>query len=350
LRADRLDPADVLRDRRDGEAAAVRAWIDVTVPTRARLTFATRTGDRLGQRGGSPREPGAGGGEPRGTSLRSSDAGRSPLGLPSQGPTGSRYLVRDLDLSGRFDEVDRAALAEVLESSIDALIASERAGLTRAEAEAVLARREPPAVIAAPPLPPGPASLASTSAAAPSRWALGFFYAAQAQGAAPTIDHGPGLTLSWAATRKFADVHEAGRGPTLFASAQYRPPVHERDARIGVALYTVAARAGVECGPLAWSRLRVRLGAGADFVHVTPEASDPGAVLGAAHWSANFVGTAALRVNLVRPSRRFWLSAALSVDVLPTAVRYDATIDGTTSSVFSPWRLRPGMTLETTFF
>src|SRR6185295_16314451 len=100
LRVDRLDPADVLRARRDGDAAAVRAWVDITVATRARLYFATRSGER--------------------------------------------FLVRDLELSGRFDEVDRAALTEVLESSIGALIADERAGLTRAEAEAVIARREPP--------------------------------------------------------------------------------------------------------------------------------------------------------------------------------------------------------------
>ena len=302
-RLDKLDPADVLRDRRDGDAAAVRAWVDVTVATRVRLYFATRSGDR--------------------------------------------FLVRDVDLSGRFDEVDRAALAEVLESSIGALVANERAGLTRAEAEAVLARRAapaaPPAIEPPPPQPPSPAP------ESPSRWAIGLFYAAQAA-SDDTLDHGPGVTISFAGWRKFASVHEQGRGPALFASAQYRLPVHETTARIGVALDTVAARAGVECGPLLWSRLRVRLGAGADIVQVTPESSDPAATLTGARWTASFVASAALRANLARRPGLFWLSAVLFADVLPTTVRYDAIIDGATAPVFSPWRVRPGLTVELTIF
>ena len=307
-RVDTLDPAEVLRDRRDGDTAAVRAWVDVTVATRVRLYFATRSG------------------------------------------TGDRFLVRDVELSGRFDEVDRAALAEVLESSIGALVANERAGLTRAEAEAVLARRAPPpappAIASPPPQPTQPPSPAPES---PSRWAIGLFYAAQAA-SADTLDHGPGVTISFAGWRKFASVHERGRGPALFASAQYRLPVHETTARIGVALDTVAARAGVECGPLLWSRLRVRLGAGADIVQVTPASSDPAATLTGARWTTSFVAAAALRANLARRPGLFWLSAGLSVDVLPTAVRYDATIDGATTSVFSPWRVRPGLTVELTIF
>ena len=306
----KLDPADVLRDRRDGDTAAVRAWVDVTVATRVRLYFATRSGGRAGD----------------------------------------RFLVRDVDLSGRFDEVDRAALAEVLESSIGALVANERAGLTRAEAEAVLARREtpaaPPAIASPPPEPPQPLQPAPES---PSRWAIGFFYAAQAA-SDETLDHGPGVTISFAGWRKFATVHERGRGPALFASAQYRLPVHESTGRIGVALDTVAARAGVECGPLLWSRLRVRLGAGADIIQVTPESSDPAATLTGARWTASFVASAALRANLARRAGLFWLSAVLFADVWPTTVRYDAITDGVRTPVFSPWRVRPGLTLELTFF
>jgi hypothetical protein len=328
-RVEKLDPADVLRDRRDGDTAAVRAWVDVTVATRVRLYFATRSGSRVGERGVPPREPFAGG-----------------VG-PSQGPTFDRFLVRDVDLSARFDEVDRAALAEVLESSIGALVANERAGLTRAEAEAVLARREPPAappaIASRQPQPPPPAL------ESPSRWAIGFFYAAQTA-SDDTLDHGPGVTISFAGWRKFASVHEQGRGPALFASAQYRLPVHESTERIGVALDTVAARAGVECGPLLWSRLRARLGAGVDIVRVKPESSDPAATLTGARWTASVVASAALRANLARRPGLFWLSAALFADVLPTTVRYDAIIDGATAPVFSPWRVRPGLTVELTFF
>jgi hypothetical protein len=145
-------------------------------------------------------------------------------------------------------------------------------------------------------------------------------------------------------------VHDGGRGPALFASAQYRLPVHERTPRIGVALYTVAARAGVECGPLLWSRLRVRLGAGVDLVHVEPESFEPDVALTPPRWSAAFVASAALRANLWHEPRRFWISMAVFADLMPTAVRYQMMINDATTSVFSPWRARPGLTLELTFF
>jgi len=305
LRIDKLDPADVLRDRRDGDGAAVRVWVDLTSATRARLYFATRS---------------------------------------------ERFLVRDVDLSGHFDEVDRAALGEVLDSSVGALVANERAGLTRAEAEAVLAHREtpaPPSAIAA----PAPVLAASGGEApAPSRWAVGFFYAGQAQSDGPALDHGPGLTLAVAAFPRWPQVHATGRGPIVFASGQYRLPIHEQTPRVGVALYTIAARAGVECGPLLWSRLRVRLGAGVDFVHVTPESTDHAVTLTSVHWSTSFVASAALRANLVERPHRFWISAVLLADVLPTSVRYDLAVDATTETVFAPWRVRPGLTVEMTFF
>jgi hypothetical protein len=145
-------------------------------------------------------------------------------------------------------------------------------------------------------------------------------------------------------------VHDQGRGPALFASAQYRLPIHARTPRIGVALTTIAARAGVECGPLLWSRLRVRLGGGVDPVRIAPESSDPDAVLTATRWAASFVASASLRANLWHVPYRFWMSISLFADLLPTAVRYDVSIDGTTTSVFSPWRARPGLTLELTYF
>jgi hypothetical protein len=308
LRVPKLDPAEVLRERRDGDAAAVRAWVDLTVPTRARLAFATRSGER--------------------------------------------FLVRDLGLSGHLNEVDRAALAEVLESSIGALLANERAGLTRAEVEPMLARPDPP--------PPPADEGASDSSRAPApwgqpeaiprrpRWAPGFFYGAHALGAGGPLAQGPGAALWLAAWPKHRAVHQTGRGPALFASAQYHLPIREQTPLIGVSLQAVAVRAGVECGPLLWSRLRVRLSAGADLVRVAPESANPAAALAAPHWSTSFVASAALRLNLIRPPYGFGLAAALGADVLPTTVNYDATVDGMTSSVFSPWRVRPGITLELT--
>ena len=57
-------------------------------------------------------------------------------------PSGQRFLLRDVALSGRETEVDRASLAEVLELSVAALLENERMGLTRAETENLLADRQ----------------------------------------------------------------------------------------------------------------------------------------------------------------------------------------------------------------
>jgi hypothetical protein len=150
-RADRFDPADVLGPPSDG---AVRCWIDLRDRRRARLYFAAGSGQR--------------------------------------------FLVRDVELSGNFDELDRAALAEVIELSIEALFENERAGLSRGEAEALLARRAAPPAAAPAPAPrrsplkdaPAPIGLQHT------RVELGVFYAAQAQAAGLPVAHGPGLSVA----------------------------------------------------------------------------------------------------------------------------------------------------------
>jgi len=311
-RVDRLQPADVLRAGGDRAAPAVRAWVDLTVAKRARLTFATRPGDR--------------------------------------------FLIRDLDLSGRFDEVDRAALTEVLESSVGALAGDDRAGLSRADAEEALAAEEPAAAAPAMIAPRREQTTLSwqdpIGYPRPSRRAIGIFYGGQVFGPDGALDHGFGVSLAYAAWRNYRAAHETGRGPVVFASAQYRFPAHEDTPRVGVALDTIAARAGVECGPLGWSRLRVRLAAGADFVHVAPESSDPAVMLASKHWTATLVATAALRINVVEWGHVHgsWWSLLLFADALPTAVHYDLAVDGATTTVFSPWRLRPGAALEAAFF
>src|SRR5207302_1092703 len=73
------------------------------------------------------------------------------------GRSGARFLIRDVDLSGRFDELDLTSLAEVIDLSLAAVLENDRAGISRAEAERLLApappaaaAREPPAVVTAP--------------------------------------------------------------------------------------------------------------------------------------------------------------------------------------------------------
>ena len=296
LRVDTFDPASVLAGGVTADDSPVRVWVDMTEARRARLTFATRS---------------------------------------------ERFLIRDVELSGRFDEVDRAALAEVLELSVDALMDNERAGLSRDEAQAILARRAQPA---APPLPPA-ALPPPPPLVIPSRWSAGVFYAAQAPTGGPDIAQGAGLLLALARDPRG---QQRGQGVLLWMAGQWNTLDAASDragALISVQLDTIAARAGVEIGSDAGVGLRA--GVGADFVHIAPQAlfPDTSIALAPARWSTQLIASLAGRVNLtvLGPVR---LAGLFVVDFTPTAVTYDVATNGGLLSVFSPGRLRPGIAIE----
>jgi hypothetical protein len=294
-RADTFEPAQILAP---APAGRVRCWVDLRGAGRARLYFSAASSDR--------------------------------------------FLVRDVELSGGFDEVGRAALAEVLDLSIEALLENDRAGLSRAEAETLLA--PPPA-----PPPPPPAPRPSPLASAPSltrqathlEW--GAFYAAQALSAEVAIAHGPGASVLLV---RELEREETRRFLAGWLTAQYRLPERERAAQTGVRLDTLALRGGVELGRRRWA---ARLGVGADFVHVTPEAPAPAVTPAPAHWSTSLVLTTALRFS-TRVSNHVRASALAVFDLLPVPVDYVVIVDGIETPIFSPLRLRPGLALELAFF
>jgi hypothetical protein len=304
-RAERVDAGDVLAL---SPGHALRCWIDLGDPRRARLTFAARSGER--------------------------------------------FLARDFELSGDLDEIDQAALAEVIELSIRALIEDERAGLSRGETQLLLARRAtgspvPPRPSPAPPAPPGaPSSLADAPSRMPQgrRFDLGVFYAAEAVADGPPIDNGPGLSLALS--------HEIRRqvlGRPLFTagwvSARVRLPETVTGTDAGVRLAGVAVRLGVELG---LEHLRLRLGAGWDFVHVSPEAASAALAPAGARWTSALACEGAIRIALADiGSSRLWIS--LLGDVLPTGIDYGVDAGGRFEVVFSPWRVRPGLALEIIF-
>src|SRR4029079_5215345 len=80
--------------------------------------------------------------------------------------------------------------------------------------------------------------------------------------------------------------------------ARRRGAVHDRRARRRrvrpAAVVALAGSAGGEGGRRGWSRWRGGLGAGVDFVHVTPESTDHAVTLTAVHWSTTFVASAAV--------------------------------------------------------
>ena len=303
-RIDRFNPlAELLRADPPLSWVALRCWIDLSDLRRVRLYFASRGGER--------------------------------------------FLVRELALSGRLDEVDQQSLAQVLEISIAALIENQDSGLTRAEAREVLARSQPE---------PEPPPLVQPALARRWRLAAAASYGIAAVAASMPMGQGPGVTLSLLARRAAVtpapDAAFAARAG-FWIAGHYRIPVTARAPEIGVRLETLAARAGVAGG---WGRVSARLGAGLDWVHVTPLAGSTGAAtqLAAPHWSATWVlsGAVAARLPIDRVAAALSgvaLSLVLSIETLPVPTEY-AVADGSGARVpFALRRTRPGLALELGF-
>jgi hypothetical protein len=297
-RLDHFDPRDVLRTA-GAASEALHCWIDLTDAKRARIYFAARSGER--------------------------------------------FLIRDLDLSGAFDELDRATLAEVLDLSLLALIEDDRAGLSRAETETLLARRT--AAKAAATIPPGPAPAIPPPSPAglppPPGPRVGVFYAGQGFSTELPIVQGPGLFLSWG----LPAADRSRRQLAAWLSVQYQLPADDQAGPVGLRLQTVTPRAGIQVRfP---PGLDARLGLGADLSHLTPQAGTAGAMamLTPPRWSESLLLTAAVG-TAVPLTRRVEIEALVFADYLPTAVDYDLSVGGQTSTVVSSFRLRPGIALE----
>jgi hypothetical protein len=346
----RFDPMEILEALRDSPSTVVHGWVDISDPGRARLYFAARSGQR--------------------------------------------FLVRDVELSRNFDEVDRESLASVVELSITALLENERASLTRAQVQQVLAAREQaqreqaareqaareqaareqaareqaareqaqreqaareqatrePRRDTPPPLQSGVIALqpptVATRGAGPAgpafRVDVGVFYGANAPGGGLPVAHGPGLDLALAGRAE--DRWSSG----VWLSGQYLWASQFAGASVGVELQSIALRGGLELLlPVLACRMSARLGVGADAVYLSPRPGsiDPNAMLTPARWSESLALTVALGIRRNLGSR-FALGGAIFADVLPTAVHYDQSAAGMSSEVISPRRIRPGLLLE----
>jgi hypothetical protein len=268
--------------------------------------------------------------------------------------SGQQFLVRDVELSGRFEEVDRESLSNVLELSITALLENEKAGLNRAQAQAVLVERQenaPPPAADAPHAvaqdsspsssskvvqdgpPPGPRTLL--------RFNARVFYASMVPGGGLPILHGPGLSVGLG-----GDDQRATGGPWI--SGQFQWPARYGGPEVGVQVQTIAARGGLEFRlPVATYQLAASLGGGLDLVRVSPQPGtlDSNATLTPMHWSQTLVFSAAVGIRKALGTR-FLVGIAALADVVPSVVHYDVNVGGQTRPVVSPRRLRPGVVVE----
>ncbi|WP_129346278.1 hypothetical protein [Sorangium cellulosum] len=108
-------------------------------------------------------------------------------------PVADRFLLRSIELSGRFDELDRESVAQVVELSLRSLREGARSSLDRAQASALLLRDAGPEEGAAPRARPTRDPVPASG----SRRALelGVFYGVMAHSDELGWAHGPGLRV-----------------------------------------------------------------------------------------------------------------------------------------------------------
>ncbi|WP_437648840.1 hypothetical protein [Sorangium sp. So ce362] len=252
-------------------------------------------------------------------------------------PVADRFLVRSIELSGRFDELDRESVAQVVELSLRSLRVDARASLDREQARALILRQTtPPEALADAPVP----------AAAPARrraLELGAFYGVTIHSAEVGLTHGPGVRValggSWGKHRLALD--------TRF---QYQLERRYEEPRIGLDLRTIALRAdacwlyslATGVTPL---EVGVRLGAGIDHVDAAPRpgSAGPSAFVPSAASASNALVLAAGSVVKLPLSRDLRLFTELFVELDPARVRYELSLEQGTETVLARYRLRPGV-------
>jgi len=276
-----FDATDVLDSPGDRSVAA-RAWIEISAKGEARITIADQRAER--------------------------------------------FLVREIAVHSWPDEVGRETIAQVVESSVAALLENERLGMTRAQASSVLAMHATP-----PPPPPSP----------PHHWhSVALFYQGQLFSPQIAFAHGPGLRLQATGSTSLGSVG-------AWLSAQYLLPQSAAGTGVGVELQAIAARlcVGLERRLGRHVRLGGWLGGGVDDVRIKPRQGHLGtANLTSTRWRGVTVLRAEVRLDVFLGGDAA-VSLAPSVEMDTARRHYDASERGVTYAFVDPYTLRPGLTL-----
>ncbi|WP_437534055.1 hypothetical protein WME79_08150 [Sorangium sp. So ce726] len=271
-------------------------------------------------------------------------------------PVADRFLVRSIELSGGFDELDRESVAQVVELSLRSLRGGARASLDRDQARALVLRQAAPPG-GAPGQQPAPSGGAPGKAAPPggapgqaapalrSALELGAFYGVTVHSAEIGWTHGPGVRVALGGS-------SGQQRLALDARIQYQFERRYEEPRIGLDLRTIGLRADASwlyaftpgVAPL---ELGARLGAGLDHVEAAPRPGNAGApsfVPAGASASNAFVLVAGAVAKLPL-SRDIRLFTELFVELDPARVRYDLALEQGTETVLARYRFRPGVLL-----
>ncbi|HMJ12917.1 MAG TPA: hypothetical protein VK524_15955 [Polyangiaceae bacterium] len=264
-------------------------------------------------------------------------------------PAQDRLLVRNLERVPHGDEVLREELAHIVHTAVEGVLSGDMLGLPREQALPLLEQTSegeapaPPAARAAPTertLPDRTDGESESREPAPRKiWQARLAYRASAVAGDVMVAHGPVAEL---VLRPLTLALEPG----LIFSAQYTWPARASTERAGAELQTssLGVLATVQHALDGALLLRAGLGAGLDWVRVTPF-TDHDDVRTA---TPSHLSTALLRAALeleARLSRHFSIYGALGLDIAPSAPDYVLVRREGDESVLSPWPARPSLSL-----
>lgn len=260
-------------------------------------------------------------------------------------PVADRFLVRSIELSGGFDELDRESVAQVVELSLRSLRGGARASLDRDQARALVLRQAGPSGGAPDHAAPSGGAPGQAAPALRGALELGAFYGVTVHSAEIGWTHGPGVRVALGGSS----------GPqrlALDARIQYQFERRFEEPRIGLDLRTIALRADASwlyaltpgVAPL---ELGARLGAGLDHVDAAPRPGSAGApsFVPARASASNALVLVAGAVAKLPLSRDVRLFTELFVELDPARVRYELALDQGTETVLARYRFRPGVLL-----
>lgn len=300
-RADQFEPADLFRVR-TGSSARIFVWVDTRASGIARIYFANRDG--------------------------------------------TRYLVRDLKLSRPLDEMDREAISQTIEWSLQAL-SEGTAGMTRAEAEALLSEPLEEESVPAPP-PPASADPAPTWRRTSKGWlpevTLLHNWTPHSEDLLTT--QGPVLRLG---VDHLSARHQFG----ITTSVVYLYPQRHAAEGVALELETVGARLGARYLALGLAQgtgLGLRVEFGLDVVKASPEALDWGRFEAAGRSRAMVPLLDTGLVWQLRAEKGVRFETSLGVEVDFVEVMYDVTTDAGTQTLLSRWPVRPSLRIGVALF
>jgi hypothetical protein len=270
-----------------------------------------------------------------------------------RGSFGNRFLLRQLTLKHGLDELGRELIAQVVETSTEALLRSG-AGVSREEAKAGLRAdaddtdeldedERNGANVASATHADRASKPTSTPRNSDLEFELGARGVAKWSGSKLGLDHGPGLETALVFRPKNGlfirgrVVFEYGLGQSLDANGL------DADIR------TTSLRGGMDVGTSkGMNAVSVGAFVGADFTRTLPKAT-PSASLDLASKSSAIVPMMRLEARYELTLGAFRAAAGLFGDVSLRDTHYDAQLANGTHRVATPWPVRPGAALTLEF-